>query len=898
MAITPFEQRIGVPNGGGVSQGVNVSLADLGPAVQQLADNVLRTAEPILRDRAIAQGRADAGAIGTIKNPDGTWSMPETPEGGLVYARSFDEAKQTQYVLHVSNDFELALNQIYYSPDAIGKTPEELNAQATALFNGTMKGVDPSVQPLLFEGMTREIRQRDLQASNAYMRQQEELMTKDFAATARDSQTKAMLYYGDNNDAAAETERLKGRAAVEGLVKIGKASQGDLDRYDEGFASAKAAGDVLGMFRTGLANGQYMSSDMALMSDMLRGIDPEGSTIRLGDKDYTGPELRALIPDEQHRNHLASLFDKREADTRREEAEAAKAAENSGIMEATPMGGNRPYGVSDEKWSAAVLEWAQQNGINPMTPEGFTQIYNRTPDLPAFYNQQLSNMRARTPDELETMRPLFNTMSNMLGRDGQTINVVEQVLSPQDSAFFYHYEAARTLGVDKNIAKERALKAADIGLAREGQPLETMLIENGQFTGTAAAKRATLWDRLDDHTGVKWDQLGSRAQKAIELDVAQQVATGVPFDVARKNAGIRFKANWTTSNYTLGTGYNRSRGKGAEWIPRSEALPTVIDVNNPKGPGWDGWVAPYVNGALNNWMGAQVPGVPGRADLKFGQNVWLKPTGRVTREGGTQFALVYFDPKKGNMPTTLMNKDGVPIMLDFNRAHKIQQKAMQDFIVGKAQSERAVGQSRARAGIVPGAMRVGDPRRIEEAKRIEAEHNARYNSGKRPYGPLRLDDVRPPELETQMLRNTKASRLQPAPPEIQSAYVATANRLGVSPLHLAAIVSYETGGTMSPRVRGGKGNQYIGIFQASPDVRRKYGISERSTIPQQLAALEKYAKDRGYVPGMGWRKLYTTINAGNPKASVYAHDGNGNQLDHYRKIEGEHYGNARGYLGR
>jgi hypothetical protein len=131
----------------------------------------------------------------------------------------------------------------------------------------------------------------------------------------------------------------------------------------------------------------------------------------------------------------------------------------------------------------------------------------------------------------------------------------------------------------------------------------------------------------------------------------------------------------------------------------------------------------------------------------------------------------------------------------------------------------------------------------------------------------------------------------------QDAIRAAAEELGVTPVELAGVASYESMGTFDPSIVGGAGDNYQGIFQFGPEERGKYVVDKNSTFEEQVSALVRFAKDRGYKPGMGWQKLYTTINAGNPNAKLSAADMNGTQRDHYRNIETTHFTKAREFLG-
>ena len=100
--------------------------------------------------------------------------------------------------------------------------------------------------------------------------------------------------------------------------------------------------------------------------------------------------------------------------------------------------------------------------------------------------------------------------------------------------------------------------------------------------------------------------------------------------------------------------------------------------------------------------------------------------------------------------------------------------------------------------------------------------------------------------------------------DFRSALIASAGRLGINPADLATVISYETGGTFSPSIRGGASNRHIGLIQFGPNEQRQYGASQSQSGSEQLGAVEAYLTDRGFKPGMGILDLYSTINAGRP----------------------------------
>lgn len=110
------------------------------------------------------------------------------------------------------------------------------------------------------------------------------------------------------------------------------------------------------------------------------------------------------------------------------------------------------------------------------------------------------------------------------------------------------------------------------------------------------------------------------------------------------------------------------------------------------------------------------------------------------------------------------------------------------------------------------------------------------------------------------------------------ALMAAAQRLGVSPLDLATIISFETGGTFSPSKWGGAGGNYMGLIQFGGPERRQYGANPNQSFEEQVTGpVVRYFQDRFKGVGMSTQgatleDLYTTVLAGNPRANRNARD--------------------------
>jgi hypothetical protein len=111
---------------------------------------------------------------------------------------------------------------------------------------------------------------------------------------------------------------------------------------------------------------------------------------------------------------------------------------------------------------------------------------------------------------------------------------------------------------------------------------------------------------------------------------------------------------------------------------------------------------------------------------------------------------------------------------------------------------------------------------------------------------------------------SRAMSMPSGDPEMAAAIEKSAKNLGISPIDLATVISYETGGKMSPSIWGGAGGRHMGLIQFGPTERQMYGANPNQTFSEQMEAVERYLSDRGLKPGMGLMDLYSTINAGRP----------------------------------
>jgi hypothetical protein len=127
--------------------------------------------------------------------------------------------------------------------------------------------------------------------------------------------------------------------------------------------------------------------------------------------------------------------------------------------------------------------------------------------------------------------------------------------------------------------------------------------------------------------------------------------------------------------------------------------------------------------------------------------------------------------------------------------------------------------------------------------------------------------------------------------ERQRAIIREASRLGVSPIDLATVISYESAGSMNPDKMGpvdrrasatsavaqGAQPRMMGLIQFGASEQLRYGIKPGMGFDAQMAAVGRFLKDRGFArwleqnPNASEQEkriaLYSTINAGNPDRS-------------------------------
>lgn len=103
--------------------------------------------------------------------------------------------------------------------------------------------------------------------------------------------------------------------------------------------------------------------------------------------------------------------------------------------------------------------------------------------------------------------------------------------------------------------------------------------------------------------------------------------------------------------------------------------------------------------------------------------------------------------------------------------------------------------------------------------------------------------------------------------DLAAGIIETAKSLGMDPVDLATIISYETGGSFDPTQAGPttQWGQHRGLIQFGEPQAKEYGVDWENPAGSQLGgdgAIARYFRKAGYQPGMGMLDAYSAVNAG------------------------------------
>lgn len=214
MAIEPFQRKIGVPDGPGVTQQGVQQIANLGPSIAKLGQEVMASFEPEMKAKAVERAKK-AASLAAVRDFDGQPVMPVAPQGGgVIFNQVFDQLTEERYVNEVNFDFQNWLNAELADRRAAknGKTfdPVDFEQTVAARTQGILQGADPSVRPQLEQTLYRE----GLERSRAFR--------EEWSRTSRMQQINGLRDQYNNLAKQYAGFRERGETAQEAYEKYGK----------------------------------------------------------------------------------------------------------------------------------------------------------------------------------------------------------------------------------------------------------------------------------------------------------------------------------------------------------------------------------------------------------------------------------------------------------------------------------------------------------------------------------------------------------------------------------------------------------------------------------------------------------------------------------------------------
>jgi hypothetical protein len=105
--------------------------------------------------------------------------------------------------------------------------------------------------------------------------------------------------------------------------------------------------------------------------------------------------------------------------------------------------------------------------------------------------------------------------------------------------------------------------------------------------------------------------------------------------------------------------------------------------------------------------------------------------------------------------------------------------------------------------------------------------------------------------------------------DLREGIIGAASALGMSPVDLATIISYETAGTFDPMKKGPttQWGQHKGLIQFGEPQAKQHGVDWNDPLGSQLGpdgAIVNYYRSSGWKPGMSFMDAYSVVNAGAP----------------------------------
>lgn len=686
MALTPYQKRTRVPEnaGGGVTRAVSTNVADWGPAVSQIGQQLERTFGPKLQREAVEKGLADFAANGLGKDENGNYVVPEPMDGGLVYQEAYRQAGRDQFVRATVNDAELALNELYYSdPEAFMRDPAGIRQRAQEYIKGTVEGSPVAVQGQIFDSLTREMRQRDLQASQQGYRREIANQTAAMQSSAADivGRIQGLAVLEQNEEVSAEIALLQQQLSTT-AGQLDMFAPGSSQRYGKIVEEAVGFGSAM---RVVLDEEFANSSQLTDLYKISKGA--EGEIFGL---DYQ--KLIGLMRPETLQRFQQEVNSLRVA----KEREETRIANNGTHLNADISQGSGS--LSPKKYSEAVAVQMANRGIDISTPNGLLAtlplVNGEPPD--DYYEDMLSQGQRKTGADLNAAAAMFDFLRAVPGADTlETRNLLPN-MKPEDIAFYDAYISMRGMMNDEGeplydtiAAREAAISLiSDAGQQQEGEVRSFLRLDENEFggmdfTALPVEARGEMVDMVTSlvMNGMDQDRAIETAQGQFTRNWVNDPMTATPESIIEYSWFNNFASGGVGALPVLGPALGpvvhaesgnvvRDPNAPANWVRKEDAVPVIRDLRtNTASQDWitesqDIWIESVDRSKNEN--------LPPLSDLKLGQNIMFVPLG-----ADGMFALAY--QRDGEtVPYYLKGKDGNRVIYNLGRAAQWQQQRYDD----------------------------------------------------------------------------------------------------------------------------------------------------------------------------------------------------------------------------
>jgi len=728
MAIKRDEQQVGIQPSGRMVREFKTDLP--GPSgmakAQELGSELNRMASLFGEDEARTVATEKAASIEIPKDANNNYYRPETPEGfGLLARRVYNSVVNDRVAYATTQDFEaFAQTTRAENPNDPIKARELLEANAKA----RIEALDPQVRLRAEPLIRREVNQHmaSILREDASTRLRLEVESSQDYIRNHTNQAVDFFTLGtpESNERGEQALRLA-RLNVERLVAVRARPASDLVNFDSEATALRYGANVMRVVNGRLSDGTLTVDSLVDLSRMIRSPYTDGEN-NMG---VIPEDVRELIRSPQARDALAARIDRMASGLVRQQALTEQTRRHEAVMSSATSGqSGPPVGMSARDFDVNhVARWAADNNVNIYSPAGLDRTFRTfNQHVPTtLLNNFFRNAGSLTSQQIEEKRVLFQHLSNMPVGSGE-LSHARGAMSPNDFNFMFHYNAQR----DSNISPDIALRNTQTLFSsdRAGDIQEGSIVANISRLRSVREEKSSATTFMDINKDMdnyfpsvggfrgalgntaEWFQATDRQRLNI-INTTNILMSNNP--LLKYEDALKQAVDGFVLQHTYDPKLTAPSGRQGAIVPRSQALPRVIDILNPAGGGQTNYVPFYIRAVLDADRNLKPPPpsssvtptseapvvAPPRSDddrliprqqpygrlpdnLEFGENVFLMHTGDNVANPG------YFlmTKKDGNM-LPIYDYTRRPVVMNFGVAARVQNDFVNGILVDRAASE-------------------------------------------------------------------------------------------------------------------------------------------------------------------------------------------------------------------